>query len=307
MFDFKLIFIIGTVFNSINISIKKIEEVHLGLFIHSLRNLSKQEEAKKKKDFFETLKNEILKINKDISLFNKMIRFGLNKFATIDKLQPIQLSSMRKIIYEHKCNLPRKNDGLDGFTLDLFAKDDSASSLARKNTILKLEQILMITKQSMTNFAKNLDKIEEPYGKILEKKPIKSEVKNEIEKSISCFSIGLTGEATLIIGRILEKLSRDYLIKLKKENKIDYKVQEIKSADFDTKINMLKKAKAISPSQYSKIMAIKWDRNIFSHPSRQVDIRLSAKDSKAIISLGCSLIEFFEKKLMKQYTTKYVK
>ncbi len=297
MIDFKFIFIFGTIFNSIAEHIKKIEEMYLVISIHTLRYKDRKEGDEKKKDFFESLKKEILVINKNVSLFNEMIKFGLNKFTNIEKLKPIPLPLIKKIIYDHKGDLSDKTNDFKGHIASLFAEDDSASSLSRKNTILKLQRVLLITKQSISNFAKNLYKIEEPYGKILENKVIRSGIKNEIKKSISCYSIGLIGEATLIIGRILEKLTKDYLIKLKKAKKIDYKLTVIKDADFDTKINLLKKAGAISPSQFSKITTIKWDRNIFSHPSKQVDIKLSIKDAKAVISLGCSLIEFFEKKL----------
>lgn len=297
MFNFKLIFTTGAVFNSINERLKQIEGIHLGILIHSLRYKNKKEGIEKKKEFFESLRKEILLINKDIALFNKMIRFGLNKYTNIEQLQPISLTLIKKIIYKHKGDLPTETKGLDGYMSDLFAENDSASSLSRKNTIMKLQNVLFITKQSLGNFAKSLDKLKEPYGNILESKNIREGIKNEIEKSMSCYSIGLTGEATLIIGRILEKLTEDYLIKLNKKKRINYTLRIIKEADFDTKIDLLKKEKAISPSQHSKILAVKWDRNIFSHPSKQVDIKITIKDAKAIISLGCNLIEFFEKKL----------
>ncbi len=296
MFNFKLIFAIGTVFNSINERLKQIEGIHLGILIHSLRYKNKKEGIEKKKDFFESLRKEILLINKDIALFNRMIRFGLNKFTNIEELQPISLTSIKKIIYKHKGDLPTETKGFDGYASDLFAENDSASSLSRKNTIMKLQNVLFITKQSIGNFAKSLDKLKEPYGNILESKNIREGIKNEVKKSMSCYSIGLIGEATLIIGRILEKLTEDYLIKLNKRKRINYTLKIIKEADFDTKINLLKKEKAISSSQYSKISAVKWDRNIFSHSSKQVDIKISIKDAKSIISLGCNLIEFFEKK-----------
>lgn len=300
MFDFKLIFITGTIFNSIVERIKQIEGMHLGILIHSLRYKDKNEGDEKKKDFFEGLKKEILAVNKDISLFNKLIRFRLNRFANIDKIEPIPLSAMKKIIYAHKGDLSNKADDFKSYASSLFADDDSASSLSRKNTILKLYGVLLITKQSISNFVKSLDSLKEPYGKILQKKIVRDLIKNEVEKSISCYSIGLTGEAILIIGRILEKLSGDYLIKLRKEGKADATLEVIKKADFHTRINLLKKYNAISPSQFSKIMAIKWDRNIFGHPSTQVNVRLSTIDAKATISIGCSLIEFFEKKLNKK-------
>lgn len=297
MYDFKLIFVTGTLFNSISEKIKIIEEIHLGVLIHSLRYEDKKESVKKKKDFYDSLKKEILLVNQDINSVNTIITFGLNKYANIEKLKPISLTIIKEVIYKHKDGFPRESKSFKSFEKELFAESDSASSLSRKNTIMRLQSVLFMTKQSMGRFVKSLDSLKEPYGKILENKNIRLTIKNEIEKSMSCYSIGLIGEATLIIGRILEKISSDYLFKLKRNKKVNYKIKTIREADFDTKINLLRKSKSISSSQYSKIMAIKWDRNIFSHPSKQIDIRISIKDAKSIISLGCNLIEFFEKKL----------
>lgn len=297
MFNFKVIFIFGTIFDSIHKRLKIIEEVHLGILVHSLRYETKKEGSEKKKEFFESLRKEILLLNKDIGLLNDFIRLGLNKYSDIEPLHPVSITLIKNIIYKHKGDFSRENVGLKGYMSDLFAQNNSASSLSRKNTILKLHGVLLITKQSLGNFVKSLDRIEEPYGKILKSKNIRSGVKKEIEKSIECYSIGLIGEATVVLGRILEKLTMDYLIKLKKAKKVDYELKVIKRSDFDTKINLLKKVNAISPSQYSKILAVKWDRNIFSHPSKQLDIRMSIKDVKAVVGISCNLIEFFEKRL----------
>jgi len=90
------------------------------------------------------------------------------------------------------------------------------------------------------------------------------------------------------------------LILLVKMKRINRKIKEIKEADFDKSIHILRKEKIISPTQYSKIMSVKWDRNIFGHPVKRKDAAQSLKDAEAIIKIGMNLIDFLEHKSNKK-------
>ena len=65
------------------------------------------------------------------------------------------------------------------------------------------------------------------------------------------------------------------------------------------KINILYKEKCITESQKSKLLSVKWDRNICAHPASKKELRIIKDDSDAIIRLAMNLINIFESKLVK--------
>ena len=90
----------------------------------------------------------------------------------------------------------------------------------------------------------------------------------------------------------------EYFNALRKNGKISLTVREMERMDFDTKINRLhNEFSFFKPAQYSKMMAVKWDRNIFGHSS--VGVSQATSDAEAIIHLGISAIKLLEKRLSK--------
>ena len=66
--------------------------------------------------------------------------------------------------------------------------------------------------------------------------------------------------------------------------------------DFHSKIGFLK-GKIITDVRWTKLMSIKWDRNIFAHPNTKKEIKDAERDAKAMIILAVNQIEFFSKKI----------
>ena len=120
---------------------------------------------------------------------------------------------------------------------------------------------------------------------------------SNLREAKDIFSIGHSGTAVFLIGKTLENVIRDYLIKLNTTKKIKYSSKEIRNWDFESMINIIAKERKITPSRKSKILAVKWDRNIFGHPSQQKKIIEALKDSKSIIILRINQIILFDKEI----------
>jgi len=299
MADFKYIMTLSFLVRIIMESISKVEQTYYGARI--LRYENKKEMIEKKERFYSAVKKELTELNENISMFNQFIR-GELKYANFTNIPKVNVKRVKKIIDDHKGDYPVEYDEnlefKEKIIKHVMAEDSSASSLSRKNTILKLEKTLTDVKYSISNFLKEVDMLFSPFNQYEDEKFSKN-TRMEINKAKDCFSIGLMGETVFIIGKILENLSTKYLILLKKANKINYKTSEIKKWDFETKINILKKEKMLTPNQYSKLMSVKWDRNIFGHPSKTSDIKQSMKDAKAMVIIGLNFISYLESKIAK--------
>jgi len=113
---------------------------------------------------------------------------------------------------------------------------------------------------------------------------------------VICYSVDLKGEAVFIIGRLLENLCTEWLLLLKKEGLSQLRATDIENLDFDQKLIRLHyNLKKISPSQFSKAMALKWDRNTFGHKIGRLN-ELS-KDADSNIRTGINLITHLESKV----------
>ncbi len=45
------------------------------------------------------------------------------------------------------------------------------------------------------------------------------------------------------------------------------------------------------------MMSVKWDRNIFGHPSKKADLIEAKDDADAIIKIGVNIIQLMEKRI----------
>jgi len=126
----------------------------------------------------------------------------------------------------------------------------------------------------------------------------------EITDAVNIFEIGCPREAIGAIGRVLETAIDDFLIEANKQRKIALSKGRRKSMDFDSKIKFLtspnnqgrKKPVVITPNEESKMLSVKWDRNISDHPADDAEIKQLIQDSRAILELGINMISLMKKK-----------
>jgi hypothetical protein len=128
----------------------------------------------------------------------------------------------------------------------------------------------------------------------------------EIWDAVKIFEIGCPREAIGAIGRVLETSIDNYLVKANKKHKIQLSETKRKSMTFDQKIRYLasgngghgrKKQVLIKPNEESKMLSIKWDRNVGDHPASVDEINSMVRDSKALLELGINMIRFMHAKM----------
>lgn len=297
MIKLKYSIIWGSVLDEIKTLLDQTDEIYLGLFINSLRYDNEAQGKEEKAKYLSSLKNQIEKINKKVSTFNVIRKFAFGEKSRLVKLPLIDFSQIKKIVLKHKGDYPREENGLANFTEEFLGTTDSASSLARKHTALLLRNSMMPLRIELGRFVESLKSLEEPYQEFYKnKKKYRKIVSREIEKSVICYSVDLKGEAVFIIGRLLENLCTEWLFFLKRKGSTELKAVDIANLDFDQKLNRLHyKLNKISPSQFSKAMALKWDRNTFGHKIGKLN-ELS-KDADSNIKTGINLITFIESKV----------
>lgn len=126
----------------------------------------------------------------------------------------------------------------------------------------------------------------------------------EITDAVNIFEIGCPREAIAAIGRVLETAIDNYLLEANRQCKIALSERRRKSMDFDTKIRFLasannqgrRKLVVITPNEESKMLSVKWDRNIGDHPARAAEIQQLVQDSRAILELGINMIRLMKRK-----------
>ncbi|MBU0572490.1 hypothetical protein KKH23_03645 [Patescibacteria group bacterium] len=297
MADFKITLILGTELAGIRNLIDQLEGLHFGILINSLRWESQIEGEKRKKEYYKSIKENVIKINKRIKDFNILLKRAFDtKYYTFRKLEQIKLSSLDKIIKEHRGEFPR-NKKEESYIKYVMAEDSSPSSLARKHTSVLLSNALLPTKLSISNFAKGFDKLYEPFGDY-NSLNIRSKTINDITKAEVCYTNGLAEEAVFILGRTVERLSIDCLKHLKKLGRVNKTYSEIDELNFENSINLLSspKIKVFRKDQKPKALALKWDRNIYGH-KRSSPSKMKEKDMDSMIKIGINIIERLEKKL----------
>jgi len=286
----------GSVLEEIKILLDQTDEMYLRLFINSLSYDNDAQGREEKKKYLASLKNQVEKINKKVKTFNVIRKFAFDKESKLTKLSPIDFPRMREIVLKHKGDYPKEKE-LNNFADELLGETDSASSLARRHTALLLRNTLTPLRIELGKFVESLKTLEEPYQECLKtKKKLRPIVSKEIEKSMISYSVNLKGEAVFIVGRLLENLSTEWLLQLKRCGSPQLRGTDVKNLDFDQKlIRLHHNLKKISPGQFSKAMALKWDRNSFGHKIGKLNEL--KKDADSNIKTGINLIIFFESKI----------
>jgi hypothetical protein len=127
----------------------------------------------------------------------------------------------------------------------------------------------------------------------------------EITDAVNIFEIGCPRESIGAIGRVLETSIDDFLIEANRKRRIALSEARRKSMDFHNKIGFLasprypggrRKPLVITPSEQSKMLSVKWDRNIGDHPADDAEIQQLIKDSRAILELGINMIRLMKTK-----------
>ncbi len=125
-----------------------------------------------------------------------------------------------------------------------------------------------------------------------------------IQTAINIYEIGHPREAIGVIGRELEQAIDDFLIDANKKHKISISERRRKGMSFDDKINFLHstnnrgrgKPRNIQASEKTKMLSVKWDRNIGDHPAEEEEIEQMVRDSRAILELGINMIRLMKTK-----------
>lgn len=296
MIDFKLALIFGSKLEEIRHGIENFESIHLGLFINSLRYKNEKEGKKVKDEFIKSSTNSIKLINREISKFNIFIHYFNTLRFVLPKVIKIDQAAIRSIILKHQGHYPQA-EGIASFIKESLGDGDSPSILARRHTALQISNVIQRTKISLSELIKDLNRFTEVFDTIQRKK-LRLSTKKEIEISRSIYSFGLFSESIFVLGRLLENLVTEYILLLKKENRISLKKTDITNHQFDfhKKLEFLhsKKLSILSDSQFSKLMSIKWDRNLYGHK-----INIRTKDHQAMVAIGLQEIDFFDNIIVK--------
>lgn len=246
-----------------------------------------------KNRYYNSVKEKIEELNEQISWFNLLNR-GTFSYLLAPKLKRISLFPIKKKIFEHKSFDKGKEENIDDWIL---GEGDSQSSLSKKNTYLGLVKSLEPTKNLMSQFLNSLVRHYYLPIKKNEFQFVSSSVKKDFKEFLALYSLGFIEQAAFVIYKSLERNVTLYLLFLKKKGKITYKKKEILSWDFENKINILRKEEFLTPNQTNKILSIKWDRNVFGHPSNRFNLNQAKKDADALIRVGLNLIRFLEKRI----------
>ena len=127
----------------------------------------------------------------------------------------------------------------------------------------------------------------------------------EITDAAVILELGCTREAVGAIGRILETAIDHFLIEANRQHKIALCAERRNSMKFHNKIEFLasdsskrrKKPRIIGEGEKSKMLSVKWDRNIGDHPATEEEIEQMIRDSKEIFNIGISMIRLMTETL----------
>ena len=114
---------------------------------------------------------------------------------------------------------------------------------------------------------------------------------------IDLYFMGYRLTSLLVLGRIFEEIITKYLLKLRKDNKINLTRETILNMRFENKLGFLKANGFISEKDWLIVSKLKFDRNVGAH---FVDKKLKKEaeiESEATIKLALKLINKFDKKL----------
>ncbi|MEX0598249.1 MAG: hypothetical protein WD512_17310, partial [Candidatus Paceibacterota bacterium] len=222
-------------------------------------------------------------INKKIDALNVFVKYMDKAGFKLSEIEKIDKSVIKQIIINHKGHHPQA-EGLANILAESLGKGDSPSVLARRYTALQIANVVLKTRLSISDTVKEIHRFIEIFDVIDEDKIRKTTLK-EVEKAKAVYSVGLFGESIFILGRLLENMLTEYILLLKTAGEVSMKNNQINSKDFDfhKKLDFLysNKLGKLSDSEHSKLMSLKWDRNVYGHKTN-----LKTKDHKAMVSIG---------------------
>jgi hypothetical protein len=239
-----------------------------------------------KKDQYEiilVLKPRFNELNRRIAIFNKLKNKCFSFLKSTD-LEKVEFSKLEKIILAHK---------------------DYTDS-GKKVAVLEKDRVFQPLEKSINSFLDSFKNVAILFGGSREFKT-REKCIHRVRELIEIYSFGFFESTVLLCGRFLEELVTDYLKLLKHKKLIKYKLKEIDSWNFDTKINILhkeQKTTRLTESQFSKLSSIKWDRNTCAHPNTKNEREKIKNEVDAIIISTLNLMQEFEIKMYKLRTQK---
>lgn len=232
------------------------------------------ESHKKKKELLEKIRICVKKVNGLIKEFNKMLTQEYS-YLSAKPIIPLNFKQIGKIIYDHS----------------------KPGKLAGDLTLLKINNSINNTNQSIREFFQSFDNLILPFMPKGRKVATDSYTDKIVLEAFDIYSIGHFETAVFLMGKCLDYVITRYLKLCVRSKLIPDKLSDIQNWTFDTKINVMKKYKLVSENEYSKIMAIKWDRNISGHPSNSKELAKLRNDSEAMIKLCVNQIIEISKKI----------
>lgn len=135
------------------------------------------------------------------------------------------------------------------------------------------------------------------FRKELSNLKIDNKYKEGILEAIDIFEITYHRTAIMVLGRTLEESIDDYLNFANKKRKLRLSSINRDKKTFHEKIEYLEKKNIIDKTEESLMKAVKWDRNIGSHPRTKKEIENMLKRVKNIFSVGLQSIEVIQEKI----------
>lgn len=173
----------------------------------------------------------------------------------------------------------------------IVVSEDSVNYLLEPRTQVERETTKAIRKRHDAQIDRSQYEGLQPYVK-------------EIFDAVNIFEIGCPREAIGAIGRVVETAVDDFLILANRKRKIPLSDSRRRSMTFDSKINFLasprnqqrSKPRVITEGEKSKMLSVKWDRNIGDHPATEAEVDQLMRDSRAMLELGINMIRLISSK-----------
>jgi len=227
----------------------------------------------------------------DIRLGSAITGFWLETYRALHRKRPkieiyVAIPEDVGVSYQLGRNLETDNVGI------ILVSQDDVITLLKPRSAPEREATKAIRKKMDARIDNSTYADLSPYDK-------------EISDAVNIFEIGCPREAIGAIGRVLETVINDYLEDANKRHRIHISKVRRDGMSFDNKINYLasqnekggrKKQEIITESEKSKMLSVKWDRNVGDHPASGEEISKMIRTSRAILELGINMIRLMKEK-----------
>jgi hypothetical protein len=231
--------------------------------------------SKKRMSMF--IRQRIDRINRNIDSYNKEMK-EINSDYQLKRIQLPDLDNKLSVFFEKSGLNTKINE-----KVFIHIQNSFNSYLAHLVEPLR-EQIIInrnISDREIESFG--IQKINPKYHE-------------RLYEVVDLFLFGYKTTSVLVLGTIFEEVVTKYMLKLKKQNKITLKRNQILKMRFADKLNFMKSNGFIGEKNCLVISKLKFDRNVGGHFKKQTLRKQVANESGETIKLCLKILRDFDKK-----------